>query len=125
MNHILVIDDNDGIRDVLKYFLLSHDYSVAVAESGSVGKKLMTEQMPDLVITDMMMPDEDGLELVMHMHRRFPDLPIIAISGGAGGFRYDPLPVAEKIGACRTFSKPLDLQGMLREIKVLLGEAAA
>ena len=121
MNHILVIDDDVAIREMLHFFLTRKGYRVDLAENGAKGEQRMAERMPDLVISDMLMPGEDGLELLMRMRKRFPALQIMAISGGIRDASYDPLPVAKMLGACCTFAKPLDLNEVLQAVQRLLG----
>lgn len=121
MKTVLVVDDDAAIRDLLRYFLSLKGYSVDVAENGAAGEALMEERRPDLIISDILMPGEDGLEFLMHTCKRFPEVPVIAISGGIRAANYDPLPIAEKLGARHTFTKPLDLNELLGAIHGLLG----
>ena len=83
MNHqkILVVDDEPSIRFVVGAILEQHGYSVEVAEDGFAALRKMQETMPDLVITDMRMPNMNGFELLSVLRTRFPGLPTIAISG--------------------------------------------
>lgn len=120
MKHILVIDDDAAIRDLLEYLLTRHGYRVTLAENGVQGEEQVAMEKPDLVITDMMMPEEDGMELLMHMRKQRPTLPIIAISGGMRDYAYNPLPVAQKLGASFTFLKPLDVNEVLRAVQTIL-----
>lgn len=120
MSYILVVDDDEAIRDMLQLLLERKGYSVEVAEDGNVGERMLAEQLPDLLITDMMMPEEDGMELLMHVRQNYSDLPVIAISGGSRGFSYDPLPTAQRLGASRAFSKPLDPKELLASVQELL-----
>ena len=120
MSYILVVDDDEAIRDMLQLLLTRKGHSVEVAANGGEGERLIGQSVPDLVITDMMMPEEDGMELLMHLRAHAPNIPIIAISGGGRGFSYDPLPTAEKLGAHRTFAKPLDPKELLSAVQELL-----
>jgi DNA-binding NtrC family response regulator len=79
---ILVVDDEEQIRSMLTQMLENEGFSVDTAENGEVGMDLITRHDYDLVITDMIMPVKDGLKLIMEMVREYPDLPILAISGG-------------------------------------------
>lgn len=120
MSHILVIDDDAAIRDLLSYYLTRKGYSVAVAENGLLAERQIEERRPDLVISDILMPEADGLEFLMKVKARLPVLPVIAISGGIRGANYDPLPVAKKLGARHVLSKPLDLNQLLDCVRDVL-----
>ncbi len=82
MIRILVVDDEEQIRSMLTQMLENEGFTVDTAENGEVGMDLITKHDYDLVITDMIMPVKDGLKLIMEMVREYPDLPILAISGG-------------------------------------------
>ena len=79
---ILVVDDEEQIRSMLTQMLENEGFAVDTAENGEVGMDLITRHDYDLVITDMIMPVKDGLKLIMEMVREYPDLPVLAISGG-------------------------------------------
>lgn len=79
---ILVVDDEEQIRSMLTQMLENEGFAVDTAENGEVGMDLITRHDYDLVITDMIMPVKDGLKLIMEMLREYPDLPVLAISGG-------------------------------------------
>lgn len=82
MIRILVVDDEEQIRSMLTQMLENEGFAVDTAENGETGMDLITRNDYDLVITDMIMPVKDGLKLIMEMVREYPDLPILAISGG-------------------------------------------
>lgn len=82
MIRILVVDDEEQIRSMLTQMLENEGFAVDTAENGEVGMDLITRHDYDLVITDMIMPVKDGLKLIMEMLREYPDLPVLAISGG-------------------------------------------
>lgn len=82
MTRILVVDDEEQIRSMLTQMLENEGFAVDTAENGETGMDLITRNDYDLVITDMIMPVKDGLKLIMEMVREYPDLPILAISGG-------------------------------------------
>lgn len=109
---VLVIDDDVAVRDMLRAMLKSAGYAVACASDGREGLKLLDTVQPQLVITDLVMPEQEGLETIRAMRERNPDLPIIAISGGLPGQDVDFLPVAGHLGANFTLKKPL-LRGEL------------
>lgn len=122
MSRILVIEDDTKIRKMLRKMLERAGYEVNEASDGLEGLKLYREEPADLVITDIIMPRKEGLETIMDLRREFPEVKIIAISGGG---RLSPQPyleVAEGFGAMRVFSKPFDLEDLQRAISELLEE---
>ena len=121
MASILIIDDDPSIRAVFKRFLEAHGYSVAVAEDGVKGLQLLGDLRPDLLVTDVMMPQKKGLEVVLDLRRSHPEMPVIAISGGMRLAPMDFLPIIKKFGARKVFYKPVDLDELLVEIRQQLG----
>jgi CheY-like chemotaxis protein len=120
MNRILVIDDNEQVRSVIREMLELAGYLVVDAPNGEVAARVIRQEPADLVITDIFMPEKEGLETIRELRRDFPDVKIIAISGGgrSGDFAY--LPAAKKFGAHRTFVKPFEMKEMLEAVKELL-----
>ncbi len=84
MAKILIIDDDDTFRKMLHDMLSRAGHTVVAAENGSRGIELYREGPADLVITDIIMPEKEGVETIRELHRDFPDVRIIAISGGGG-----------------------------------------
>lgn len=120
MARILLIDDDDQIRTMLKRMLEKAGYGdVEEAGDGHIGMKLFRRQPFDLVITDLIMPNQEGIETIMELTGTYPRTKIIAMSGGG---RVDPqgyLEMAGNLGASRTLSKPFkssDLIGMVRDL---------
>jgi len=122
MARILVVDDDDEIRSLLRAVLTRHGYEVTEAANGLIAIRLLKREAFDIVITDLVMPDKEGLETIQEIVRDFPYTPVIAISGWAREGPHSYLRVAEQFGASYTFTKPLDFGGMLAAIKTLLGE---
>jgi two-component system, chemotaxis family, chemotaxis protein CheY len=122
MKQILVIDDDEKIRGIFKRFLSGHGYAVVCAEDGREGLRLLEANAPDLVITDIMMPYTDGLEVVLSMREKHPDTPVIAISGGMTSVPMDFLPMVKKFGACKVLYKPVVLADLLASVEDVLGE---
>jgi DNA-binding NtrC family response regulator len=122
MKRVLVIDDDDQIRSLLREMLELVGYVVVDAPDGKSGARLFRKQPTDLVITDIFMPEQEGLETIRELRRDYPEVKIIAISGGGATGHLAYLPAAEKFGALRTFSKPFDLHEMLDAVRELLGE---
>ncbi len=120
MEKILIIDDEAPIRKMLTKLFEKNNYEVILAINGNQGIKLFKENSPDLIITDLIMPEKEGLETIREIREINPDMKIIAISGGGV---VDPeiyLNLASKLGAVRTFTKPVDNDILLSAIKELL-----
>jgi CheY-like chemotaxis protein len=114
---ILIVDDDADIRRLLLDFLEGEGFRVLVAEDGSQAISLAKEHIPDLVITDMLLQKEHGLEVLEFVKERF-FIPVIAISGV-----YDPkqiLAQVEEHNIDGFFAKPLDLQALLEKVKSIL-----
>jgi len=122
MERILVIDDDEKIRLVFERFIKGKGYAVDCAENGKEGLRLLETKTPDLVITDIMMPDTDGLEVVLSMREKHPDIPVIAISGGMTLASMDFLPLVKKFGAIKVLYKPVELDDLLEGVHELLGD---
>ena len=119
-SRVLIIDDEAQIRDMLHQMLTREGYEVVNAPDGKVGMKLCREQPVDLIITDIIMPEKDGIEMILELRHDFPRLKIIAISGGG---RLGPdgyLEMAQKLGAHRTFFKPFNRREILDAVEELL-----
>lgn len=107
MAQILVIDDEEMLRRTLRALLERAGHTVVEAEDGNQGLAQFKVQQPDLVLTDIIMPNREGVETIGEMRRQAPHLPIIAMSGGGsrGGDLF--LTLAEKLGASATLAKPI------------------
>ncbi|WP_372797569.1 response regulator [Pontiella sp.] len=120
MAGILIIDDDETIRTVFKRFLEGKGYEVRVAADGRQGLRVLEDGPVDLVITDIMMPETDGLEVVMAIRGRESEIPIIAISGGMHAMPMDFLPMAKKFGARDVLYKPVELDDLLTAVEKAL-----
>jgi len=101
---ILVIDDEAPIRRALRRLLQLKGYEVHEAENGAQGMRMMAEQACDLVITDMVMPEKEGVETCMELRKFYPKVPFISICGAPSAATY--LQVANKLGAVAMIAKP-------------------
>lgn len=123
---ILIVDDEEMVRAVLTQLLAKIGYHILQAEDGIAAIKACTGQDIDLIITDLVMPGKNGIDLIMELKRSQGNIPIIAISGG-GGIKgvFDYLSVAKLIGAQEIFPKPIDLEKLKNTVATLLGVALA
>lgn len=108
MQKILVIDDDSLVRDTLVRILERKSYQVLVAPNGARGLQMFRSEQPDLVITDIIMPDKEGLQTIREIRGECPNAKIIAISGGARIDNMDFLEMARKLGASEIIPKPFD-----------------
>jgi DNA-binding response OmpR family regulator len=120
MARILAIDDDFKIRELLKECLERADYEVLVASDGKSALKLHAADPVDLIITDILMPEMDGLQTIMELRRRFPAVKVIAVSGGGRIGANEYLKIAKSMGVARTFSKPFELRELLTAVREIL-----
>lgn len=120
MPRILLIDDDAMIRHLVTAVLVRAGYEVVQAENGRLGANLFRAAPTDLVISDLIMPDHEGLELIAALRREWPALPIIAMTGIASRSSLY-LGMAAKLGACRTLTKPFAPKLLLSAVEELLG----
>jgi CheY-like chemotaxis protein len=110
--HILLIDDNDDLSAGTAELLRRAGHSVRVGRNGVEALELLKEQTPDLLITDIVMPEKDGLGLILKVRSDFPALPIIAMSGTAPPNQLY-LTMAAKRGTIATLAKPFSREQLL------------
>lgn len=120
MATILVIDDDASIRRSLRRILELEGHDVLEAAEGSAGLRAVRVDPPDLVITDIYMPEMDGIEFLIRLRDAYPELPIVVISGGGFASKEFVLKDAEMIGATRTLSKPLLVDDVLTAVSAAL-----
>ena len=121
MAQILVVDDETGIITILKEMLLKMGYGVQTASGGTEALERLSGGGVDLVVTDIVMPDVDGLELISIVQSRYPSTQIIAISGGGSqAGPEDYLRDAKDLGATRCLTKPFMLKDLAALVKELL-----
>ena len=121
MAKILIIDDDPAILIMLRKMLEKAGYTVEVANNGREGLEKIESWLPDLLVTDIVMPEKEGLELILNLRKKNPTIKIIAISGG-GRFSYEGyLTSAKYFGADRTFQKPLNHKEFIQAVSDLLG----
>jgi len=120
MARILIIDDEPQIRSMLKLMLERDGYEVVEAPDGVAGIKVYRQNPADLIITDLIMPNKDGIGMIIDLKKEFPQVKIIAMSGGGLNKPDGYLKGAKKLGAAYTLTKPIDREEMLRVVKDIL-----
>jgi CheY-like chemotaxis protein len=106
MARILLIEDDETLRRMLAITLVQIGHDVLEARDGQEGLALQSSVNPDLVLTDIIMPERDGIEAILALRRRAPHIPVIAMSGGGRVDANDYLTTARHLGAVATLAKP-------------------
>lgn len=123
MARILIVDDESGIRDVLSRVLSRGNHDVRSCPGAQAALDEVGSWQPDLVITDVYMPEMDGIEFLLALQEEQPDLPVIAISGGGAlGSAGLALEDASELGAVRTLTKPFGLEELLAAVSDVLDQ---
>jgi two-component system, response regulator, stage 0 sporulation protein F len=112
---ILIIDDTESVRALLRFALEAAGYEVTEAANGRQGLEQYRQRPTDLVITDILMPEMNGLDMLLELTREFLHAKVIAISGAGG--EDNVLDVAKLLGARRTFQKPFSIPQLLRAVR--------
>lgn len=120
MAGILIVEDDKDLREMLKISLLRRKYTVLEASNGKEAILKFKSTVVDLIITDIIMPDEDGLKVIMQLKELKPDVKIIAISGGGKVGPGNYLNLARALGADEIFPKPFSLTTLLTRIDSIL-----
>lgn len=119
MTTVLVIDDDDDVRSVLQDVLIRNGYDVTAAADGNQGLEQIRRKAHDIVITDILMPEKEGIETILELRKNWPETRILAISGGGVGSAGTYLTLAEKLGAHMVLTKPIRIQTLLEAMKRL------
>ncbi len=124
MNHrsILIIDDDEQVRAFFRRVLEEAGYMVIVAPNGQAGLRQFRQTPTALVITDLLMPGKDGLEVTIALHRESPTVKIIVLTGASG--QRDFLDAAKLLGAHRTMRKPVTVAELLQAVQQELQESS-
>lgn len=120
MAKILLVEDDDLVRDMLTQTLQRAHHEVLSAANGEEATEALKKEHPDIMVTDIIMPKKSGITLISEVKNRHPNMEIIAISGGG---RLDPtgyLDLSETLGASVSFEKPVDNTALLMAIDLLL-----
>ena len=111
---VLVIEDNEGLRDYLRVALESEDYEVLTAADGKQALGHLNGHPVDAIVTDLFMPEMDGIEVIAAVRRQYPGVRVVAISGRPG---VDYLRIARELGVMHTLRKPFEIDELLAALK--------
>jgi CheY-like chemotaxis protein len=125
MAKVLLIDDDDLVQATLSTAVGLAGHTVTTAKNGRDGLRLFTEQRHDVVVTDIIMPDQEGIETILSIRKMDGAVPIIAISGATRMGNLDILGVAQSLGATRVLKKPFGAQDLVDAIKECLSPTPA
>ncbi len=120
MAKILVIDDDDIVNDMIVQLLSEAGYDAEGVQNGDRGLKLVESKSFDMIVTDIVMPEKEGLETILEIRKKNKSVPIIAISGGGKINAEEYLLVAKGLGAKYTFKKPFDNKIFLDAVRACL-----
>ncbi|MEP6989365.1 MAG: response regulator [bacterium] len=123
MASILVVDDQAQMLDVIRRMLSKVGHEITTASDGGEAIRLLTDgPLPDLVITDLIMPGQEGMETIMIIRERFPGVKIIAMSGGGQVSGLEYLPSASAMGAHQTLAKPFSTEALRTTVNAALAD---
>lgn len=125
MGHVLIIDDQPEIRRLVRQLLESAGHTVREAANGVEGLTVLKTEPADVIITDLFMPEMDGIEILTELRRQNIHVPVIAISGGGQFGHLDLLRTARRMGAFRALTKPFALRDLLDAVREALAAGAA
>ena len=120
MHRVMIIEDETELREMIKTTLIRRKYTVFEAENGKDALNHFKPSMTDLVVTDLIMPEEDGLKVIMKLKELKPSIKIIAISGGGKAGPGGYLNLAKALGAHAVLSKPFSISDLVSKIEELL-----
>ncbi len=120
MPGVLIVEDEKDLREMLKVSLVRRKFSVFEAANGKDAIAHFKPSITDLVVTDLIMPDEDGLKVIMKLRELKPSIKIIAISGGGKAGPGSYLNLAKALGADAIYSKPFSINELIAKIEDLL-----
>jgi two-component system OmpR family response regulator len=117
---ILVVDDDDDFRSMTSRVLTGMGYGLLEARGGNQAAVVYAQHQPDLVFADLIMPDGEGLELIMTLRRTYKEAKIIAISGNGHGSKTNYLVMAQSLGADYTMEKPFSAEQLLSAVRLAI-----
>lgn len=117
---VLIVDDERDIREILRMWFEEENYTVFEAENGKEAVKIQQKVSADVLICDLIMPVQEGIETISLFRQNYPGVGIIAISGGGKIGPDSYLAVARQLGAWKVFRKPLDISQLLEAVRELV-----
>jgi len=120
MARILVVDDQDDIREVVSEMLALDGHLVRAVPTGRMGLEACSAEEFDVVVTDIIMPGSHGLDMILELRSRYPDLRIVAMSGGGQAGPEGFLQAAERLGATVTIAKPFTCEQLAQAVQTAL-----
>lgn len=120
MAEILVVDDDEELRQLMCTSLTLAGHDVTAAQNGVAAARHICERVPELVVSDIVMPDMDGLELIMKINKEYPQMKILAVTGGGATDPGLRLTLAKHFGAHDTLYKPFSLGDLIEKVSSLL-----
>ncbi|HEY8227463.1 MAG TPA: response regulator [Pyrinomonadaceae bacterium] len=120
MAKILLVEDDDEVRDVLKTLLRDEGHEVFEAADGNAAMEEFVRVPADLVILDIVLPDKEGLETIIDLRRTYPNVKIMAMSGGGRTSPQDYLDMAKRLGAVEVIAKPFTIDDFLKCVNLVL-----
>ncbi len=123
MAKILLIEDEHLVASTLEIVLLKAGHTVVLAANGAAGLTKFDQERPDLIITDIIMPEKEGIETIREIREKNTQVPIVAYSGGGRTKNYDFLRMAHKLGATEVLRKPFANEELLATVSRCLKPA--
>ncbi len=120
MSGVLIVEDEKELREMLKISLIRRKFAVLEAVNGKDAITHFKPSITDVVVTDLIMPEEDGLKVIMKLREKKPAIKIIAISGGGKAGPGSYLNLAKALGADAVYSKPFSINDLIKKIEELL-----
>ena len=118
--HILIVDDDDMMRSFIRELLVINDFKITEAANGKLGLKEFRENTPDLVITDIIMPEMEGISFIRELRSHNKEIPIIAMTGNVHGRMEEFLDISSQLGADEILRKPIKSKEFLEAIDRLI-----
>lgn len=122
MANVVLVEDVVALQQNLTILLTRNGHVVRAAANGHEALRLVAEQTPDLLVTDLFMPEKDGIETIREIRRLHPQLRMIAMSGGIRGDQDVFLQMAQRLGVNATISKPFSIQDFQATVEKVLNE---
>jgi two-component system alkaline phosphatase synthesis response regulator PhoP len=121
VSRILVVDDDESIRNLYQHVLTRDGFEVHTALNGLEAIELAATILPSLIILDLIMPEQEGIETLLQLHSKQPDIPVITISGAIGANEY--LHVSSLLGAKFALQKPIRPEMLVKTVRSVLEDA--